>query len=119
MEYYYKQHNPNYHTLPPLRDDCRDCGTNSDQPLQVIYPIENAKIFLPKGFDNSRQRMVIEAASRNKSAKLFWHLDNNYISTTQDIHTISIEPKPGKHTIIITDQDGNTTKRNFEIIGQQ
>ena len=119
MEYYYKQHNPNYHTLPPLRDDCRDCGTNSDQPLQVIYPIENAKIFLPKGFDNSRQRMVIEAASRNKSAKLFWHLDNNYISSTQDIHTISIEPKPGKHTIIITDQDGNTTKRNFEIIGQQ
>lgn len=118
MEYYYKQHNPNYHILPPLRSDCRNCGAFNDQPLQVIYPTENAKIFLPKGFDNSRQRMVIEAASRNKSAKLFWHLDNNYISTTQDIHTISIEPKPGKHTIIIADQDGNTTRCNFEIIGQ-
>lgn len=114
MEYYYRLHNSDYVTLPPLRDDCKI--VDSDVPLQIIYPDDGAKIFLPKGFDGKVQSMVVEATCRNSESKLFWHLDNDYVDVTTSIHSISISPKPGIHILTITDQSGNVCKRKFEII---
>ena len=115
MEYYYKQHNSDYHTLPPMRKDCSG-NSDGDRPIQIIYPENNAKIFLPKGFEGERQRMVVEATSRIASNRLFWHIDNDYITVTQDIHRISVELSAGRHLVTIIDQDGNSTSRWFEVI---
>lgn len=114
MEFYYKKHNPDYKILPPLRADCKN--DNQDLPLQIIYPDNGAKVFLPKGFSGEIQPMVIEAACRKNNGKLFWHLDDKYIGQTLGQHSISVLPQKGKHVILITDEDGNTFRRSFEII---
>lgn len=113
MEYYYKKHNPDYKILPPLRDDCK--SGSHDLPLQIIYPEQNAKIFLPKGFDGKTQAMVMEAAVRDSEKKVYWNLDDDYLGMTIGTHKISTVPSPGKHTLLITDEDGNTYRRVFEI----
>ncbi len=115
MEFYYRQHNSDYHVLPPIRPDCLRNIYDDNNPIQIIYPEDNVKIFLPKGFDGERQRMVIEAASRIPGARLFWHVDNDYAGVTQDVHRLAIRPTPGKHVVTVTDQDGNRTSRRFEV----
>ena len=114
MEYYYKKHNPDYKILPPLRDDCK--SGNYDLPLQIIYPEHNAKIFLPKGFDGKTQAMVMEAAVRNPDKKIYWNLDEDYLGMTVGSHKMSTIPSAGQHTLLITDEDGNTYRRLFEIM---
>ncbi|MBQ1697031.1 MAG: penicillin-binding protein 1C [Bacteroidales bacterium] len=115
MEYYYKQHNSDYRVLPPMRPDCNR-NADGDLPIQIIYPESNAKIFLPKGFEGDRQRIVIEATTRISGNRLFWHIDDNYISVTQDIHRISADLPAGRHLVTITDQNGNSVSRWFEVI---
>lgn len=115
MEYYYRQHHSDYRTLPPMRKDCSQ-HSDGDLPIQIIYPESNAKIFLPKGFEGERQRMVLEATSRTSGNRLFWHIDDAYITVTQDIHRISADLPAGRHLVTITDNDGNRTSRWFEVI---
>ena len=115
MEYYYKQHNSDYRVLPPMRPDCNR-NADSDLPIQIIYPESNAKIFLPKGFEGDRQRIVIEATTRISGNRLFWHIDDNYITVTQDLHRISADLPAGRHLVTITDQNGNSVSRWFEVI---
>ena len=115
MEYYYKQHNSDYRVLPPMRPDCNR-NADSDLPIQIIYPESNAKIFLPKGFGGERQRIVIEATTRISGNRLFWHIDDNYIAVTQDLHTVSADLPAGRHLLTITDQNGNRVSRWFEVI---
>ena len=113
MEYYYKKHNHDYKPLPPLKKGVK---TDNDSPLQIIYPEAGAKIFLPKGFDGQTQPMIFQAAARNADKKIFWHLDNDFLQVTTIEHRISVVPEKGVHTVLITDEDGNTAKRTFEII---
>ncbi|MCR5455059.1 MAG: penicillin-binding protein 1C, partial [Bacteroidales bacterium] len=115
MEYYYRQHNNDYRVLPPMRSDCI-LSMDGDLPIQIIYPEHNAKIFLPKGFEGDRQRMVLEATSRISGSRLFWHIDNDYIAATQNMHRISVDLAAGRHLVTITDQDGNRVSRWFEVV---
>lgn len=115
MEYYYKQHNSDYRPMPPMRRDCAS-SDGDDLPIQIIYPDNNAKIFLPKGFEGERQRMVFEATSRIAGSRLFWHIDDDFISATQDIHRISADLAAGRHLLTITDQDGNRVSRWFDVV---
>ena len=113
MEYYYKKHNHGYKPLPPLK---KGIQTDQDSPLQIIYPEAGAKIFLPKGFDGKTQPMIFQAAARNAGEKIFWQLDDGFVQVTTIEHKISVVPEKGVHTVLITDEDGNTAKRTFEII---
>lgn len=115
MEYYYRQHHSNYRILPPMRSDCRNQG-DPDLPIQIIYPEEGAKIFIPKGFNGEKQKLVVEAACRNPESKLYWHLDENEAYVTDGPHKISTAPDPGHHIITVIDENGNKITRHFEVL---
>jgi penicillin-binding protein 1C len=61
-------------------------------------------------------RIVAEAAHRNPSKKIFWHLDDSYLATTQYIHQIEILAGRGDHVLTAVDEDGNTIACQFSII---
>jgi len=52
MEYYYKTKNYEYKVLPPFRPDCAQAGSNN--PMEIIYPKDGAKIYVPLEADGSR-----------------------------------------------------------------
>lgn len=111
-EWYYKQHHPEYKTLPPFKTGCGEDGL---RPMQFIYPPMNAHIRLPKQMDGSKGTLTIELVHSHTDAILFWHLDNNYLTQTQDFHKIALQPSPGKHSLTAVDDEGNTISTTFYI----
>ncbi|GAA4309167.1 penicillin-binding protein 1C [Mucilaginibacter gynuensis] len=113
MEYYYKARSYEYHVLPPFRADCAQENAN---PMEVIYPKEGAKIYVPLEADGTRGRMICNAAHRLKGVKIFWHLDDKYAGESLDFHQMALNPVPGKHKLTLVDGNGNTTVINFEVL---
>lgn len=113
MEFYYKQKHTDYKPLPPFM---AGCANETIKTLDIIYPEEGAKIYVPLELNGERGKTIFTATHRNTNAKLFWHLDNEYIGTTQRFHQIATNPLPGKHTLTVEDENGETVSRSFEIL---
>ncbi len=114
MEYYYKTRNYQYRVLPPFRPDC--ALTQKSSPMELIYPKEGAKIYVPLEVDGKRGRMVCNAAHRQPGIKIFWHLDDKYVGETTDFHQLALDPSVGQHKLTLVDANGNTIQVNFEIL---
>lgn len=115
MEYFYRLRHPEYEVLPPFAPGCSPGKTIP--VMEFIYPSPGIKIFIPRDQTGSLTRVIPEVAHRNPSKKLFWHLDQKYIATTVSVHQIEIITEPGDHILTVVDEDGNTIKCGFSIIG--
>lgn len=116
MEYYYKQRNADYKILPPYKPGC--VVQETQKLIDLIYPQQDTKIFVPKEMTGERGMTIFIAAHRNREAKIFWTLDNNFVGTTQHDHRIALNPPKGVHMITLTDEEGNSVTRKFEIIDE-
>lgn len=114
MEYYYKQKNHDYKTLPPFKIGCID-GSMAMQ-MELIYPTQNAKIYVPLEISGRRGNVVFTAVHRKPGTKIFWNLDNEFIGETNNIHQKGLSPTPGKHVLTIVDENGESIKRSFEVL---
>ncbi len=117
MEYYYKQHNHDYAMLPAFKPGCTD--HNTSPPIDIIYPQQGNRIYVPVEINGERGKSIFTATHRNRDAKIFWSIDQAFIAVTQNSHQIAIAPAPGKHTLTITDADGFSLSRTFEIIDKE
>lgn len=113
MEWYYKNHNPSYRTLPPLRNDCLN-GTLMNN-MELIYPKKSNTIYIPLEIDGKEGEVIFEAAHRNKQIKIFWHLDGEFIGSTKEIHQMSLRPESGPHHLVLVDEKGERLEQNFVI----
>lgn len=116
MEYFYRVKHPEYKTLPPVASGCS--SDISIPVMEFIYPTPGIKIFIPRDQTGLLTRVIPEVAHRNPSKKIFWHLDKKYIGTTKSIHQVEILAEPGEHVLTVVDEDGNTIKSVFSIIGK-
>jgi penicillin-binding protein 1C len=114
MEYYYKTKNYQYHVLPPFKPGCTQA--ESANPMEVIYPKEGAKIYVPLEADGIRGRVIFNAAHRQSGVKIFWHLDDQYVGETKDFHQVALNPSPGKHILTLIDGNGNSIYVSFEVL---
>ncbi|HBF88762.1 MAG TPA: penicillin-binding protein 1C [Bacteroidales bacterium] len=120
MEWYFKSKNPFYKQLPPFREDCLNAIENmGNNIMEVIYPKNFAKIYIPIELDGKKGRFVIELAHRLPHTKIFWHLDNEFIGFTIDFHQMPIITSEGYHAIKIVDEFGNELTQQFEIIEKE
>ena len=114
MEWFYRRKNVFYSQLPPIKPGCLD-----DNPLtmmELIYPTDVLKIFIPREIDGTPGKTVFEITHRNADANIYWHIDNEYIGSTNGIHQISIAPTPGRHQLTVVDNKGITLTRWFEVV---
>ena len=115
-KYYYKQKHPEYLDPPPYRSDCRASG---ERVLDFVLPEHGTKIYLPLDFNGKPSPLLCKAVHNNPNAKLLWHLDNQYLGSTEGIHEINILPKAGKHLLTLMDEDGNTRSIRVEILERE
>jgi len=114
MEYFYKKKHPEYKSLPAV---ARGCSAGRIIPvMEFIYPTSGIKIFIPRDQTGELTRVITEVAHRSPSKKIFWHLDETYIGTTQFIHQIEILAGSGNHILTVVDEDGNTIRCPFTVI---
>nr|WP_256471405.1 penicillin-binding protein 1C [Solitalea agri] len=114
MEWYYKSKNQYYKPLPPFKANCE--GAEQGFAMEIIYPKNGAKIYVPVELDESKGKTIFSAAHRNAEARIFWHLDDEFIETTQSFHQIALSPKPGKHKLTLVDENGERIEIGFEIL---
>jgi penicillin-binding protein 1C len=113
MEYFYRQKHPEYKPLPPFSEGC---GTDKGVAvMEFIYPTPGVKIFIPRDHTGELSRVISEVVHRNPSKKIFWHLDEKYITTTKFIHQTEIFAGAGNHVLTLVDEDGNMIKCPFMI----
>jgi penicillin-binding protein 1C len=116
MEYFYRLKHPEYKPLPPSAPGCQ---TGRSIPvMEFIYPGSGVKIFIPRDQTGLLTRVIAEIAHRNPSKKIFWHLDETYIGTTRYIHQTEIQSRTGNHLLTAVDEDGNSIRCTFSIIGK-
>lgn len=113
QEWYYKPLHPNYRSLPPFSPECLSGA--SGQTMQFIYPYPNSVIKITKQLDGSRGKAVFELAHRNASAKVFWHLDNDYAGETTTLHKLELAPQKGEHVLTVVDDAGNSASVRFRV----
>ncbi|MFA4868775.1 MAG: penicillin-binding protein 1C [Pedobacter sp.] len=117
MEYYYKVKHSDYKLLPPFKSGCGDEG--GQFVMEMIYPKNNASIYVPVEFDGRRGKVVLNATHRNTDAKIYWHIDGDYVATTQNYHQLAISPQPGKHTLTLVDEKGERLVQIFNILDKE
>lgn len=106
MEWYYKPHHPDYKGTT---------RTKTENAVQFIYPQNGAVLAIPRQLGGEKEGVVFRAAHHNADATLWWHLDNTYVGETRFRHELLLAPAPGKHTLTIVDDEGNTAFVRFTI----
>jgi penicillin-binding protein 1C len=119
METHYRRIHADYRPPPPLRPDCRAAvGEAGSAALSFVYPREGASVLVPVEMDGSTGRVVFEAAHRDPAARVFWHLDDEYLGETLDLHQMALAPRPGPHVLVLVDERGETVRRRFTVLGR-
>ena len=85
--------------------------------MQLIYPKETTKIYVPTELNGMQSKTVFQVAHRQANMEIFWHLDDAYIGSTRSIHQMALAPPIGKHRLTLVDRDGNRLEQAFEIVG--
>jgi penicillin-binding protein 1C len=114
--WYYRLRNPMYQPLPPFLPGCSGMASS---PMQFIYPAGERKIYLPAGPEGKPGMVVFEAAHQNPSKTIYWHVDNQFAGSTQDIHKLALQPEPGDHYLTLVDEDGAVISTRVTIIGRK
>jgi len=117
MEYYYRQKNPGYTPMPPLSPDCMP--QDNRRSLDFIYPRHRTRIYLTRQDGTEQPGFVAEIALRKQIQNLHWHLDNQYLGTSVQTHQMLIEPLPGKHTLTVVNEDGESVSVAFEVLNEE
>ena len=90
--------------------------TESDnKPMSVIFPRNNADIYLPVEIDGHLGKIVFQATHRSLKKTIHWHLNDEYMGSTTRMHQLALSPKSGSHRLTLVDEDGNIIVRRFQI----
>jgi penicillin-binding protein 1C len=98
---------------PPHKKDCP--GYSESRALQITYPVQNAKMWIPRDFDGTLQKITFKVAHRIKNRTVYWYLDNVYQGYTRRKHKWASELKKGWHRLDVIDSEGNRDHRMFFI----
>lgn len=117
QEWYYQSKNPDYKQLPPVHPDCY--LNENIAEMDLIYPKDNSRIYIPYELDGNKGQVVFEAAHRIYDASIYWHIDQEFIGTTQYIHQIGICPEQGEHILTLVDESGNMLQKKIEVLARK
>lgn len=114
QEYYFKQKSLFYKSLPPYLQGCSP--ENIINQIGIIYPRQDFKIYVPIDETEKKSKCIFKATHKNSNATLFWHLDGEYIGSTQKFHEMASLPAVGNHTLLVTDEAGESAQVKFTLI---
>lgn len=115
VEYWYKKQNLSYKSLPPFVPWHKE---NSENNIHIEFPQENSQVIVPIELDGKKGSVIFEAAVNNPGSTVYWDLDGEYLGSTEKEHKFSASPRPGMHTLTLTDSTGSIRKRNFKVIAE-
>ena len=117
--WFYRQYNTSYIEPPEVLSQCGDKTGVSEKVMDLIYPRQFTRIYVPTELDGSAGSAIFEVAHRHPGATVFWHLDEEYLGKTTNRHQMGLNPSKGKHTLFLLDEQGRELKLAFELISER
>lgn len=114
QEKFYKAKHPGYKELPEYKAGCEPGARNNE--IEFIYPIQNTSIYVAVDEKLEQREVVFEISHHYPQSTIYWHLDNNMIGITNNLHQLSYIPEKGHHTLTVVDDLGNSSFVNFEVV---
>ncbi len=114
MEWYYKQHHAEYVSLPPLKAGSMTGGQY--ETMRFIYPSQGSVVSIPRQMGGDLRGVTFTLAHNDPSKDIFWHLDDEYLGSTRDIHKMQIHTSSGHHAVTVVDSDGSSLTIEFEVV---
>jgi penicillin-binding protein 1C len=84
-----------------------------DNRLEIVYPVNGIKIFIPRDFDGNYEKIVLTAKHNQPATHLFWYINGALIGKTLYHHQLPITLNPGKYKLTIQDEEGFTKSVSF------
>jgi penicillin-binding protein 1C len=97
------QHNP---ACPAL---------SGDSPVDIVYPVRHARLFVPRDLDGSYQSVTLRAAHSASDATLYWYLDGAFLGTTLGDHVMPAGLARGAHVLQVIDHAGHAAQVPFNV----
>ena len=113
IEWYYRNGRYDYQPLPPWLPGTSE---SSDNSFDIIIPENNSSFYIPVEIDGSKGNVVFIAIHRDPNAKLFWHLDGEYLGETSGDNHFELRPEMGEHELTVVDNYGRTISRSFDCV---
>ena len=90
----------------------------SIKKMELLYPLPQAKIYVPVQLNETVGQVVFRAVHRNPNATVYWHLNQSYLANTRNFHELALSPPTGSHVVILVDDQGHRLEGQFTIIGK-
>ncbi len=100
--------------IPPHNPACP--SRTGITPLSIDYPGNNTRIFIPRDFGGTCQKILCKISHRQRNITLFWYLDDRYLGKTRNRHEMPVLAPPGWHTLSVVDEIGNRASVRFHIV---
>ncbi len=110
--YFYSKRNAEYKGLPKMSEKC---GEENGHQMAIIYPTDGAEITVPVNLSGEKELVQFKATHTQTKARLFWHLDSEFIGQTEGVHQLALNIDSGQHVLLITDDQGASTSLKFEV----
>jgi penicillin-binding protein 1C len=120
QEYYYRRYHPEYRTLPSFRSDCKDFfqAEAGRQVMSLVYPDVKTAVYIPIDLDGRPGQVVFEAVHRRTETTIYWHMDDDYLTATRQFHQVAVSPGPGRHLLVLIDEEGRRLERRFTVLNR-
>ncbi len=112
---YFLRKNGTMVSSPPVHNP--ECRKKSEtQTLTILYPPQNASLFLPRDFDGSYEPLLCKFATQFPEREVFWYLDDAFAGSTHDMETFPVEVSEGNHKLTLVDEAGNRDQVSFSVV---
>lgn len=115
---YFRQSHADYQELPTMHPSCMDVSESLSQPIELVYPFANASIYIPTDIGGNRQQTIAKAVHQDDDSTLYWHLDGEYLGSTETFHSMAIDTDMGAHLLLVVDENGNRVSGKFEVLSK-
>ncbi|MFZ6052537.1 penicillin-binding protein 1C [Halocola ammonii] len=115
-EWYYARNHQDYKLLPPWLEGCEDQA--GKEIMDMVYPKGGETVYLPITLQSERSKLVAKATHRQQNSTIYWHLDNEFLGETNEIHHMEIFATAGEHQLTLIDESGNSVQKVFTITSE-
>ena len=118
VAYYYKSYHPDYSVLPGYVDSCSEYVGNLDN-IVFTYPRENSALYIPVNIYGEKEKCILKAEHKDLNGKIYWHINDQYITMTEDVHELSVDLESGRHVVTIIDEKGSKKTRIISVVNSE